>query len=57
MIASLFNFLFRCWHRRTTLPLRQHEGSGEEMYVVCLECGKHLTYDAARGRIGKALPQ
>lgn len=31
-------------------------GDGEpDLYVVCLECGRHLMYDSNRGRIGKPL--
>ena len=55
MIDSLSNLLFSCRHRRTSFPRRPATRDGEppeEMYVVCLACGKRFHYDWERMRIG-----
>jgi hypothetical protein len=53
MIDSLFNVFFRCAHRRTTFPRRPPGADDEEMYIVCLDCGKRFHYDWERMRIEK----
>ena len=55
MIDSLSNLLFNCRHRHTSFPQRPASRRGappEEMYVVCLDCGKRFQYDWERMRIG-----
>jgi hypothetical protein len=55
VIDSLFNVFFRCGHPRTSFPRRpaaKPGEPGEEMYVVCLDCGKRFRYDWERMRIG-----
>jgi DNA-directed RNA polymerase subunit RPC12/RpoP len=56
MIDSLMNLLFRCSHRRLTRPVTPVHKPGTprmEAYVVCLDCGKHFTYDVIQMRMGK----
>ena len=56
MIDSLSNLLFGCRHSRTSFPHTPASGcaaSPEDMYVVCLECGKQFHYDWERMRIGR----
>ena len=54
MLRFVLNFLFGCSHQRTTFPLTPvRRSSGHPIphsarfgtYVVCLDCGKELTYD------------
>jgi len=56
-VWSLFNFIFRCQHRRTTFPQTQAKAAASdgETYVVCLECGKQFVYDWERMRIAEPL--
>jgi hypothetical protein len=38
--------LYGCAHRRTGFPITVGQQDAQsETYVVCLECGRHLTYD------------
>jgi hypothetical protein len=55
MIDSLSNLLFGCRHRRTSFPQSRASRRGapqEDMYVVCLNCGKRFHYDWEQMRIG-----
>ena len=59
MIDSLVNLLFRCSHRRLTMPVTPVSKDGKprgDTYVVCLDCGKQFSYDLQKMRIGKPLP-
>ena len=56
MIRPLFDFIFRCQHRKTTFPRKQtieFGGSESETYVVCLDCGQQFAYDWENMRLGK----
>jgi DNA-directed RNA polymerase subunit RPC12/RpoP len=57
MIDSLLNLLFRCGHKRLSRPVtpvaRHGAQPNGETYVVCLDCGKHFSYDAENMRFGK----
>jgi hypothetical protein len=56
MIDSLYNMFFGCRHRRTSFPLRPATKPGEppeDMYVVCLDCGKRFHYDWEQMRVGE----
>jgi hypothetical protein len=58
VITSLFGFIFRCQHRKTTFPQKQtinFGGSDAETYVVCLDCGQQFAYDWENMRLGKAV--
>lgn len=58
MIDSIFNLMFRCGHRRLSLPHTPLNAAGVpegDAYVVCLDCGKHFAYSAREMRMGKAL--
>jgi hypothetical protein len=54
-LIGLADWLFGCSHRRTTFPVSRRAGATvdglqsaeSETYVVCLECGRHFTYDWA----------
>src|SRR5215470_13019618 len=55
MIDSLCELFFGCRHRRTSFPQSppgRSKVAQEEMYVVCLDCGKQFHYDWERMRIG-----
>ena len=56
MIDTLYNLLFRCRHRNTSFPLRAAPKPGvppEDLYVVCLDCGKRFPYNWEQMRIGE----
>ena len=58
MIRPLFDFIFRCQHRKTTFPQKQaikFGASESETYVVCLDCGMQFAYDWENMRLGKAV--
>jgi DNA-directed RNA polymerase subunit RPC12/RpoP len=58
MIDSLMNLLFRCSHKRLGRPVTPVTRAGQppaETYVVCLDCGKHFSYDARNMRLGKEI--
>src|SRR6266436_3391352 len=58
VIRPLFDFIFRCQHRKTTFPRKQtieFGGSESKTYVVCLDCGKQFVYDWENMRLGKAV--
>ena len=58
MINRLVDLLFRCQHRRLSRPLTLPSKPGDpkgQTYVVCLDCGKHLSYDMNSMQIGKPL--
>jgi DNA-directed RNA polymerase subunit RPC12/RpoP len=58
LIDSLLNLVFRCGHRRLTrpvTPVTRGEVTHAETYVVCLDCGKHFSYDAKEMRLGKLI--
>lgn len=51
-LVSIANWLYDCSHRKTTFPITLRAGSGTaslgapiETYIVCLDCGRHLSYD------------
>jgi hypothetical protein len=49
-VLRLFSRLFGCKHRKHSFPFTDKDGlSGS--YVVCFECGKHLSYDWSSMRI------
>jgi hypothetical protein len=59
MIDSVLNLIFRCRHRRLTRPVAAVTKPGQPhgpSYVVCLDCGKHFSYDLNEMRMGKAIP-
>jgi hypothetical protein len=52
---NLLDLFFGCRHRRTSFPVSPATKPGApqgEMYIVCLNCGKHFHYDWERMRIG-----
>ena len=57
MFTKLAEILFGCRHGNYSFPLtlksgRCHPGSGRAgTYVVCLECGRELSYDWSRMRV------
>jgi len=51
----LLDLRIGCRHRRTGFPVSPVTKPGEphgEMYVVCLDCGKHFHYDWEQMRMG-----
>jgi hypothetical protein len=52
-LVGLADWLYGCSHRRMTFPMtlranvsRNGQQSAQaDTYVVCLECGRHFTYD------------
>ena len=65
MLQTLMNTFFGCSHRRTTFPMTPMRKIGgfpagalvrNETYVVCLDCGKELSYDWDEMRVAKRTP-
>jgi hypothetical protein len=59
MIDSIVNLIFRCPHKRLTIPVTPVSRDGKphgDTYVVCLDCGKQFSYDLKEMRVGKPLP-
>ena len=58
-LPAVANWLFGCSHRKTAFPVTIPAKAGvegrlstpPETYVVCLECGHHISYDWATMRI------
>ena len=53
-LLNLFDRLFGCSHGRTTFPITAGSSSTNARrgtYVVCLDCGKELSYDWDRMRM------
>lgn len=60
MLDSLYNLFFGCRHRRTSFPLSPAVKRGaprEDMYVVCLDCGKRFHYEWDLMRIGAPMEE
>ena len=58
-ISVLTEWLLSCRHRRTGFPITRRNakdvrGGVQETYVVCLDCGKQLSYDWSAMRIDPA---
>jgi predicted transcriptional regulator len=58
MMATLFNSLFGCSHRRTTFPITPARRGGfsnsiKGTYVVCLDCGKEFGYNWQEMKVGQ----
>lgn len=55
MLSRLMEALFGCWHARYSFPITVRPGSrrGSRVgtYVVCLDCGKELSYDWREMRV------
>ncbi|MBK9166854.1 MAG: hypothetical protein IPM24_05245 [Bryobacterales bacterium] len=60
-LKGLTDRLYGCSHRKTTFPITlrisvavngQPKTQGET-YIVCLDCGRHLSYDWAAMRIAE----
>ncbi len=51
---SLLNRVFRCWHRRLSMPITL---AHSHTYVVCLDCGKRFAYDPEHMRFRTPVPQ
>jgi hypothetical protein len=51
MLARFVEMLFGCWHKNYSFPMtikpnrRRGNASHRSTYVVCLDCGRELTYD------------
>lgn len=51
MLARFVEMLFGCWHKNYSFPMtikpnrRRGSASHRGTYVVCLDCGRELTYD------------
>jgi len=52
MLSKVLDAMFGCWHSRYSFPITiragSQRGSGTARtgtYVVCLDCGKELSYD------------
>lgn len=58
MIEAAIRLLFRCSHKRITLPMtpaRKPGAPAGEPYVVCLDCGGKFAYDWVEMRMGRPL--
>ena len=52
MFTALVDALFGCWHKNYSFPITTRRGARRSpaasvtgTYVVCLDCGKELSYD------------
>lgn len=48
MFSRLVDAVFGCWHTHYSFPITVRPGSRRGRagtYVVCLDCGKELSYD------------
>jgi hypothetical protein len=52
MLSKVLDGIFGCWHSRYSFPITIRAGSRRSggaartgTYVVCLDCGKELSYD------------
>jgi hypothetical protein len=52
VVFSLLKRLFGCKHRKHSFPFSSREVP-TGAYVVCFECGKHLSYDWQAMRISE----
>lgn len=55
MIERIMRLLFRCSHKRITLPITppgKPGGPASQAYVVCLDCGGQFAYDWKEMRMG-----
>ena len=58
-LGGLADWLFGCWHRRTSFPITLGASvsvdgqptTQAETYVVCVECGRRFAYDWTAMRI------
>ena len=58
MVERVLRLLFRCSHKRLTLPMTPMTKSGVgtgQPYVVCLDCGGQFAYDWKEMRVGARL--
>ena len=58
MIDNIFNLLFRCRHRRLTLPITPLSAIGaprNDTHVTCLDCGTRFAYDTRQMTLGRAI--
>lgn len=58
MVAKLYDAIFGCRHGNYSFPMTTRRGTSRSMaaahtgtYVVCLDCGKELSYDWKQMRI------
>jgi hypothetical protein len=63
MFSKLMDAVFGCWHSRYSFPMTVRSGSRRSQlasrvgtYVVCLDCGKELTYDWKEMRVVSTPP-
>ena len=51
MLSRIFDAFFGCWHNHYSFPITVKKGRRSPAafatgtYVVCLDCGKELSYD------------
>jgi hypothetical protein len=64
MFSRLMDVMFGCWHSRYSFPMTVRSGSRRNpaaarvgTYVVCLDCGKELTYDWHQMRVINSRPR
>lgn len=58
MLERVIQLLFRCSHKRITLPMTpvsKPGGPAGKPYVVCLDCGGQFAYDWKEMRMGERL--
>jgi hypothetical protein len=62
MFSRVYDAMFGCRHSRYSFPItirsrRTSAGSRAGTYVVCLDCGKELSYDWNAMKIVNAQPK
>jgi hypothetical protein len=63
MISRILDVLFGCTHNRYSFPITVKKGARSRAafptgtYVVCLDCGKEMSYDWKQMKVVSATPE
>jgi len=63
MFSRILDMLFGCTHNRYSFPITVKKGARSRAafptgtYVVCLDCGKEMSYDWKKMRIIRSKPE
>lgn len=58
LLARILEFVIGCRHHTLGRPITALNFAGKpegDPYVVCLDCGRHLAYDAETLKVGRAI--
>ena len=64
MFSRLVDAMFGCWHSHYSFPITVRPGPARSRaafrtgtYVVCLDCGKEMSYDWKKMKIVRGKPE